>query len=122
MVYGPDAGKMRLVNEFSEDRDDNQASVKLFHSGNLSSKFITTPANNLTLFPNPTSYQNVVFNSYHPIQSLKVYNSCFQLILHKEYKWLNNKIEIPVTQMPSGIYFVQVNSNDLLSTKKLVIE
>lgn len=66
-------------------------------------------ANNISLFPNPTSGQiNLMTNDQKEIISFKIINSTGQLI--EETKPFSHKIHLDITTAPDGIYFMEVTT------------
>lgn len=77
---------------------------------------------NLTVFPNPASTNlNVKLNSFDGNTSFEVYNAIGQLIIPTK-KIDSNKLELNVTSLTKGVYFLKVNNNDKISTVKFTVE
>jgi len=70
---------------------------------------------NFSFYPNPT--QDVLFiESQEPIEIVKIYSLQGQLIIEGS----SNRVD--VSQLTTGLYFVQVSSNDKTSTKRFIKE
>ena len=74
------------------------------------------------LYPNPAS--NIVTikirNNNQKSVSIEIINSLGHLIMQKsDFK---SNVSIDISNYPSGIYFVRIHSNEIISTKKLIIE
>lgn len=121
MVYGPDVGKLRLVNEFSEDRDDNYASVALFHTGNVDVNNISL-SNTIKLFPNPNTGNHVLIDSEKPIYSVGIFNTYLQEVQFNLLDSLENKVNLELNHLSSGTYVVQIHTTSGIATKQLIIE
>jgi hypothetical protein len=72
----------------------------------------------LLVYPNPA--RNNVIIQLNAQAKIEVYNQTGQLV--KTYKTLNNKLNMDISDLDSGIYFIKVSSNDQIITRKLVIE
>ena len=74
------------------------------------------------LYPNPAS--NIVKikirNNNQKAVSIEIINSLGHLIMQKaDFK---SNVSIDISNYASGIYFVRIHSNEIISTKKLIIE
>jgi hypothetical protein len=74
---------------------------------------------NVKLFPNPTSGKITIIGDI-PFQSLEVYNITGQKVLSKKYKGSTNSESIDLSSQKSGIYFVNVKTENTSVTKKLI--
>lgn len=74
--------------------------------------------NLMVLFPNPT---NGVLNvkCSKPILAIKVFNSTGKLVTTKE---VNQQLSMTLELESSGIYFVQITTEDQLITDKIIVE
>lgn len=74
----------------------------------------------IRIYPNPIS-NNLFINSETAITKIEILNSIGQLMLSKEN--INTiSTTLDVSQLPTGIYFVQLQSADRMVTKKIVKE
>jgi len=76
--------------------------------------------NNITIYPNPATSTITVESKIKEVQSIKILD-----VLGREIYYLqtsNNKTEIDVSQLPSGIYILQVQSKNGVVSKKFVKE
>lgn len=124
--------------------DDITAVVFSFNGANLSSKPFEIQVNNvqfvndvkkvneqqltaveITVFPNPcTEVINVAFEMKEIGQSeIRVIDSRGNQLLgvSKSTEVGQNSVSIPTADLPSGLYFVQVKSNNQLKTQKLIV-
>lgn len=75
--------------------------------------------NELQVYPNPVS-------SHLTIELPQTNQECLLILMDtngKEWsrqKTSQNKVLLDMSNLPNGIYFIQVTSNDLLMTKKIV--
>jgi hypothetical protein len=75
-------------------------------------------ADDVTIFPNPSSGAFSISSSKYFITSLEIYNSMGQLI---QNQLLNQKREAINVNASSGVYWLKVFSGKNSTTKKLVI-
>ena len=79
----------------------------------------------VTIYPNPSSdFATVDINPTEKSNvSIEVINSLGQIVffVQNEMSSGNNKIEIPVEMMSSGVYHVSINIGDKIVTEKLHI-
>ncbi|MEO6304121.1 MAG: T9SS type A sorting domain-containing protein, partial [Bacteroidia bacterium] len=78
------------------------------------------------VYPNPASQKvNIALDLLEPSNlEISVLNYLGQVVKQKNYKaqFGKNEIEIDLTTIKSGIYFVTVKSGSNVATKKLVVE
>lgn len=89
-------------------------------------KNVTSNENGLVIFPNPATDKvsvmvNATSSNNAQINIIDIKGSIVKSIDNKLISGVN-VMEISVADLPKGMYFVQVNSNEGTSTKKLVIE
>jgi hypothetical protein len=77
-----------------------------------------TKTNNLTLFPNPTKNTFTVANL--KTANISVYNQLGSLV--KQQAFENENISVNITDLPQGIYMVEVWADGKRSVSKLVKE
>ena len=93
-------------------------------------EFITSPIttipstkNTLTIAPNPTA-DNLKINFSTAINadiSLQIVNLLGQTVLQQTF-WLNQGMELDLTELPSGSYFLRIETGEGIYTSKLIIE
>jgi hypothetical protein len=79
-----------------------------------------TNQNDFAIYPNPATSTITIESKTHQLQSVKILD-----VLGREVYYLqtqNNKTEIDVSQLPSGIYIFQVQSKNGVSSKKVIKE
>ncbi|MEO0038006.1 MAG: hypothetical protein RIQ59_1217 [Bacteroidota bacterium] len=75
---------------------------------------------NTTVFPNPSSDQNITINSTLSIDGIQLFNVNGQIILEiNNPKFENNSYTLQ--NLPLGFYFLKLNSNHQSVTKKIII-
>lgn len=76
-----------------------------------------------SIYPNPTRNGNVTISLKNDIEinSLKLYNFAGQLI-KSQNKPVKRNGKIELTAIPSGIYILKIQSDNSISTKRLVVE
>lgn len=78
--------------------------------------------NNLSLYPNPANKEiNLVWNKSDEV-SIRIYNSLGKLMYYSKNQNLLNPHKIDISQFSSGLYFVKVNNDNGVVTKKLIVE
>jgi len=78
--------------------------------------------NDLVLSPNPAKKFVKVSSESHLLNSLSIYNNLGELIIHQNFLETNN-YRIKTTDLPSGMYILNFQSNDATNLyKKLIIE
>ena len=73
----------------------------------------------MEVYPNPAS-DRVTIKSASTIENLEIYNQLGQLV--KQHKVNSNLVNLDVSGLNSGIYFIKAYSSNKVSTRKLVIE
>ncbi|MFT5725452.1 MAG: hypothetical protein ACI9JN_002577 [Bacteroidia bacterium] len=119
MIFGPDKGKLRLINEFSEDRDDNFSKVNLFHSGNLG--VIDEDWQMFSIFPNPVKDNFFFVKTTSDIQSLKLFNSKYQQISTISYTVNDSRAKVTLQDLPKGFYYLEIQQLTGLLIKPIII-
>lgn len=75
----------------------------------------------LRYFPNPfTNKLTVTVNEASLINEVSVYTIYGKLCLQKIHRISKNKVELNMSVLPAGVYFVNVNINGLIETFKVV--
>lgn len=78
--------------------------------------------NTISLFPNPaTNNVSLVWNKDENV-SIKIYNTLGKLVYYAKDKSLMNTLKINTSDFASGLYFVNINTVNSFTTKKLIIE
>ena len=88
---------------------------KVTNIGTLDVKKSCLPEKNVTLYPNPTQQEITVYCS-DKITSLMIMNVLGQLVYSNKYS--STQVQIDVSILPSGIYFLQVNDEALKFIKE----
>jgi len=74
---------------------------------------------NLKFYPNPVSSTLTISNSF-PIQSIEIYNLLGQRLINESYD--ATKVNVNVSNLPSALYLVKVNSENEAKEFKIVKE
>jgi hypothetical protein len=76
---------------------------------------------NIQISPNPvtTILQIFVNEFYHSEKNLQLFNAAGQLLLEK--KWLNTQTTLEVNNLPEGVYFLRIEIEGRVQTKKVVL-
>ncbi len=64
----------------------------------------------VTIFPNPTKSQLSIQSTNAPITQLSIINLLGQTVYTNEYN--SQKIQVDISDLPAGVYFVKVNGID----------
>ena len=80
--------------------------------------------NNITLFPNPTSNDfNILFDkAVNGKLNVKVLNVQGQEVISKNYTQANETIKISGKELPSGVYFVRVTTEEGIYSAKITVQ
>ena len=80
--------------------------------------------NNITVYPNPAnSTLNVHFNEpSNGNVNVRLYDVTGKTMFEKEYGSTSGTLNIPVSQLPSGMYFYEVRDNSFISRSKFIKE
>ncbi len=71
------------------------------------------------MFPNPT--QNIVnIKLFKEVSNNKIQILDFVGRLMKQEMCYSNDIEIDISSLPAGLYFVKIENNGIFSTQKLI--
>lgn len=73
------------------------------------------------IFPNPTS-DNIQISSKEPFDSIKLFNSNGALVEFEIAQKSNGTFSMSLSELPSGIYFLQCSKKNEVSTRKIVKE
>ncbi len=81
---------------------------------------INNDENKITLFPNPTSGETtILFNKKMNSTAIRILNSKGQKVFEK-INYSGNQIDINITNLASGIYFIEIVQDGSLERAKLV--
>jgi len=77
---------------------------------------------NISLYPNPAAKEvNISWNKNEDV-SIRIFNSLGKLMYYSKSATLNSTFKIDVSQYASGLYFVKINNETGVVTKKLIVE
>lgn len=78
--------------------------------------------NSISMYPNPATKElNLTWNK-SDIVSVKIYNSIGKLIYYSKNNNLLNSLKIDISNLSTGLYFVKMNNNNAIITKKLLVK
>ena len=78
----------------------------------------------VSVFPNPSkgkffvSFENIIFNTI----DIKVYSTTGKCILNKNINTSSKESLIDLSEMPKGIYYLEINTNLGIIKKKLIVQ
>jgi hypothetical protein len=105
----------RLTLVFETDETNTDAGFDIDYSaGNVG---IETLDNSFAVYPNPAN-DRVVLDCAEPIRSVEIRNAEGQLVYAGTYE--TNLAEIPISQLPAGIYLLTARTETSIITKKIV--
>jgi hypothetical protein len=91
---------------------------------NPTSVFEAEQFNSFTIYPNPSSGNIVIHASSNlEIENIRIQNLIGEVVKSfnsKIYLTNNDQVDIDISQLPNGIYFIALNSQNSVSIKKLV--
>jgi len=77
----------------------------------------------IKLFPNPASeYVTILFNNPSEKISIQIYDQLGRVVFNKEIISVNYEERISLSEISSGIYYVQIASKENKITKKLLVK
>jgi hypothetical protein len=79
-----------------------------------------TNQNDFIIYPNPASSTIIIESSKYQVQSIRIMDVLGQEIYYLQTA--NNKTEVDISHLPSGIYILQVQSKSGVVSKKFVKE
>lgn len=92
----------------------------------LSGSIVETERDFAEVYPNPFSGQTSIFLSLESSSNvdLTVVNAIGQVVLNKNFGILNgkNNLDFDASQLTKGIYSLQINTNNKIITKRIVVE
>lgn len=91
--------------------------VRVVKDQNTSTTDLAAQANEVLLYPNPTT-QFIHIQSNVPVEHIRVFNFLGQVVLETT----TNTQTLTVNHLPSGRYFIQLETADCLVTKAFVRE
>ena len=73
------------------------------------------------MYPNPlTSIANLYIGANLEEVEVKIFSNTGQLIKSKTYNYISNEIELDLSSLPIGIYFISYSSKDIKGTLKVI--
>lgn len=119
MTYGPDHGKLKLTNEFSEDRHDNNPVLVLKHIGNSGAPAI----NNVSgiIYPNPLTGNKLHLRGFNNITSISMYNLNMQQVT-SNLKATVEENSLELMNVNPGIYFIHIIDDKGLFVDKIIVQ
>ncbi len=120
MAYGPDNGHLPLVNEFSEDRNNNQASVVLNHIGNANTHNLSKQT--LAIFPNPSKENYFFVQGVDNFKSITLLNPLMQEVPLKSLKHAADIVRVDYNDVTAGLYVLQVDFGTHTLKHKIILD
>ncbi len=93
----------------------------LIETGTTGIEQLAANNNQLSIYPNPTSNQLTIINKQSSISEIRVTNIMGQVIYTFTLPQGQFSTQINVSDLPSGLYFVSVTSNNQIITNKISI-
>lgn len=78
---------------------------------------------NLKIYPNPCKINKVTVDFYSKeISEIRLTNITGKQVLLKKYNFTSSKLQVPLYDIPNGIYLIQIKTTDnKLIVKKLLV-
>jgi len=110
-----------------EGTDNNQCVMTLnYNVVDLPNALINLAIHNLLVYPNPTNTLiNIKFNSvYNQRITLRLFNTISEIIYEDILKQSNHEYatQINLKDYPKGIYFLEIETNDGIINKKVILQ
>ncbi|MEP1488248.1 MAG: T9SS type A sorting domain-containing protein [Algibacter sp.] len=100
--------------EKTSDRGITLAEVEVYGASVLSVK--ESVLNTIKIYPNPIANQFTITNSINSI--ISVYNIIGKLMMRRSIK--SNSEDVNISDFNSGLYFVEINNNGIMTSKKII--
>ncbi|MDI6834054.1 MAG: T9SS type A sorting domain-containing protein, partial [Bacteroidales bacterium] len=101
--------------EITENGCTDTSSCHLINSVSIKEEL----SNNIAIYPNPTTGIFIIEGGND--KYIEIINEVGQTVFIKQYIGNNNQNIVNVSNLPSGIYFVKILSNEKIIIKKLII-
>jgi len=89
----------------------------------LSYLYVTDNLNEIILYPNPASNENVILEMAQKTNAaVYIYDAKGSIVLAPSIVNEGNFVSLQVKELSKGIYFVEVRADEASSTKRLIIE
>jgi endonuclease I len=112
---------------YSTSEWDSYSSNTFTYLGSSSSPRLKAPVdeleeetNSLSMYPNPVRNQLNITQSEYPIQNVKIINGNGQVVLERDS--YENSLQLDVSNLSRGVYFVWIYSNNEYATEKLIVQ
>ena len=77
---------------------------------------------NVTIYPNPATNQvTIQLEDYTAEAEVQLYNAAGQAVITQQHNFTSGNLTMDVTTLPKGIYYVKIETEGQVATKKLVI-
>ena len=78
---------------------------------------------NVLIFPNPAQGENITIQGLETQETtfISLSNAIGQVVYSKRYNSVSERLFIPIQELPSGTYFLNIRSGDQVVTKKITI-
>lgn len=100
-----------------------RSSYKIDISENILGNDFSSLGTNFNMYPNPAS--NMVTISFNEVSnniSVILYDQLGRVVLNNDFENISNEIQLSLDKLNKGIYYVQIISNAIKSTKKLIVK
>ncbi len=100
-----------------------RSSYKIDISENILGNDFSSLGTNFNMYPNPAS--NMVTISFNEVSnniSVILYDQLGRVVLNNDFENISNEIQLSLDKLNNGIYYVQIISNTIKSTKKLIVK
>ncbi|HXU27037.1 MAG TPA: T9SS type A sorting domain-containing protein, partial [Bacteroidia bacterium] len=73
----------------------------------------------VTVYPNPTNSNFIIETNSNEKQTLEIFDVTGKMVLNRN---ITGKTNIDVSSLDNGIYFIQVKTNENISTQKIIVQ
>jgi photosystem II stability/assembly factor-like uncharacterized protein len=100
-----------------------RSSYKMDISENILGNDFSSLDTNFNMYPNPAlNMVTISFNEVSNNISVILYDQLGRVVLNNDFENISNEIQLPLDKLNKGIYYVQVISNTIKYTKKLIVK
>lgn len=110
-------GPIITINETETSMYTSHSAYLNVYQDNSSSANLINKKEDYAIYPNPFK-ESFIIERLPKNTTLQILNAEMQVI--KEFKSKNNKEQLNLTNIPAGIYFVKIFTDNSVTTKKII--
>ncbi len=119
---------IRILNEYGEVYETLEVEKSVSFVNSINNPFAQTEATNVAVYPNPftnsinnTLYVQVAEEEKQTVQQVSILNTLGALVLAKQVNLNTPTIELPINDLPAGIYLVAIKTNAGTISRKISV-